>query len=400
MADLAWLGIQSHVLLHARVPTLLDQGCVVSCATLLSESMLPKQSQLSVAMLNPVSAMAKNVGSFSAAGILHGAGPFRDLDEQDLLTIFDKPIYLEIIASDAFQRLKEIRFLGAIDYLVTPRSGLGKKRHTRYQHSLRVGQLAIQYARLCKLEARAETLLAIAALLHDIGHAPLSHSLEPAFKLRFDMNHHSVSKMIIYGKIPLGNQLPIILRRYRITPDEVINLLEGKTPAPYVEAFKNPINIDTIEAITRSYSYLVPRQVALAPTTIISALVRKDELDVPILDAFWNLKDTVYNQLISSKFGLLADFVCQQYMNDYALNFWKGSYLQSEPQFRKKHKKLFELLREIKNNARQLIPTKDLTITFQRRRFVVDKSVPINVPADMYRRYKQTKSTEVMHIEN
>jgi hypothetical protein len=324
----------------------------------------------------------------------HAVTPFCDLSQEEIRRVFFRPEYLEIIATPAFERLKEIRFLGAIDYLIVPNGSMRRKRHTRYQHSLRVAQLAMLYAHQFGLRREEERALVIAGLLHDAGHAPLSHSLEPAFSARFGMNHHSVSAMIIHGKVPLGSALPNIFRKYRISADEILALIEGTSEASYGEAFGSPINLDTIEAITRSYTYLEPDRIALSPDGVVSALQARDDSDIAILDQFWLLKDFVYNQLINNEFGLLADHICQKYMGDNPLSFWKGSFLQSEPAFRRQHGKLFDLLRSTKMKTNHGTLANVEEIVFKRRRFFVDTSVVVRGLRDLHRRYKQTKVTE------
>ena len=326
--------------------------------------------------------------------------PFQDLTTHDIQDIFYRPEYQEVIATAAFERLKEIRFLGAIDYLITPNGSGRRRRHTRYQHSLRVGQLALQYARQRDLNEHDERLLVIAGLLHDAGHAPLSHSLEPSFVERFGMTHHSVSAMIIHGTVPLGSALPRIFKRYRISGDDVLALVEGESKAPYGEAFKNPINLDTIEAITRSYTYIEPDRIALAPETVVNALLLRNANDVDVLDQFWQLKDLVYNKLINNKVGILADYICRKYMQDNPLSFWKGSFLQTEPAFRRQHGKLFESLRAVKMRARDTLSSNCVKIAFQRRRFTVDNSVSITSIQDLHKRYRQSKVAEVISICN
>jgi len=127
------------------------------------------------------------------------------LDDEEICAIFSRPIYRKIIASPAFQRLKKIRFLGAIDYVLNPDKP--SNMHCRYQHSLGVAKLALQYAKSLDFSDDLETLCVVAALLHDIGHAPLSHSLEPMFQELHDMNHHKAGETILLGDVRVGSKL-------------------------------------------------------------------------------------------------------------------------------------------------------------------------------------------------
>ena len=55
---------------------------------------------------------------------------------------------------------------------------------------------ANSYFELSFVERR---LVTAAALLHDIGDAPLSHSLEPVFLKFFGMEHHTATRDIVTG---------------------------------------------------------------------------------------------------------------------------------------------------------------------------------------------------------
>jgi HD superfamily phosphohydrolase len=94
----------------------------------------------------------------------------------------------DIINQPAFQRLRRIRQLGLTDY-VYPGA-----MHTRFEHSLGVMHVATRMydsivarsAEVLKAELgynddglrRDRMIVRLAALLHDVGHAPLSHAAE------------------------------------------------------------------------------------------------------------------------------------------------------------------------------------------------------------------------------
>lgn len=344
----------------------------------------------------PNLALVNSNQEHDATGI-ENIAPFRILSDEQLAAIFQRAIYHEVIASDAFQRLKDIQFLGAIDYVVRTGGSRSIHRHTRFQHSLRVAQLALQFAHLSKFNESEEKLLVIAALLHDIGHAPLSHSLEPTFKQRFELTHHSASEKIIQGIVPIGHHLGNALRAHKICPEKVLALINSKSVERSVEAFRCPVNIDTIEAICRSYTYLSKICVNAQPARIVLALVRKNEEDIKVLDDFWQLKDVVYNCLITSKMGIMADYICRKYMEENT-NVWMGIYYHSETALRKKHPKLFDSLRELRISGNHRSLKEGVKISYQRRRFVIDKSVRIKTYEDMFGRYKQTRSSAVLEL--
>lgn len=107
-------------------------------------------------------------------------------------TVF-KFIYFDQFAADItdtvpFQRLRHIKQLGAVDYVFPGAT------HSRMAHSMGVMYLTLelfdQVVKRTKLTVPSQggvcelsylkVVLAIAALLHDIGHAPFSHTAEKA----------------------------------------------------------------------------------------------------------------------------------------------------------------------------------------------------------------------------
>lgn len=93
----------------------------------------------------------------------------------------------ELLSTPYFQRLNHIRQLG-LSYFVFPGAV-----HTRFSHSLGVLYIAekmIQRLKKINYQPLVETtkkdkyhkIVRLAALLHDIGHYPLSHTLEASYK--------------------------------------------------------------------------------------------------------------------------------------------------------------------------------------------------------------------------
>ena len=86
----------------------------------------------------------------------------------------------DLLNTREFQRLRRIRQLGFYD-LVFPGA-----THSRFAHSVGVYHLARRLARvIARWEGAAhdpgrERVALLAALLHDVGHGPLSHTFEAA----------------------------------------------------------------------------------------------------------------------------------------------------------------------------------------------------------------------------
>lgn len=317
------------------------------------------------------------------------------MTESEVGEVFSRPIYKKIIASKAFQRLKSINFLGSIDYVINPKPS---RRHTRYQHSLGVARLALQFSILRQLPERQEIICVLSALLHDIGHAPLSHSLESVFIEEYGIGHHIVAEKILKGELPFARNLHTALIEYGINPFEILAIINGTGPEPYGEIFNHEINIDTIEGILRSCTYLYKSPKFWPPHEVLNALANCNAEAMPVLDSFWKLKGDVYQKLINNKTGVLADYVCQDYMRKNIPSFFEDYFYLTERELEKKHPLLFSKLRNLKNvEPWKLLPDTS-EIIFRNRSFHINSDVVLDSVWSINKRYTQTKSKDVYQL--
>ena len=241
-------------------------------------------------------------------------------------------LLMQLIDTWAFQRLKEIRFLGAIDYrrIRRPNGKPGSIRYTRYQHSLGVMSLALQYCRKRRIPLPERRIACAAALLHDIGHPPLSHSVESVFKEEFGIDHHAATEDIICGRVPLGRDVFSILRHHGMNVEELVAVVSGEA-TKFDGFFRGPINLDTIEGILRSYRYIQQSPTVPRPETVTDAATRRRSYkDRDIVDVFWKCKDWVYNNIINSLDGVLADIVCKLFLRRNLAQIKRDSFFVTE----------------------------------------------------------------------
>lgn len=183
-------------------------------------------------------------------------------------------IFLDLLETPELQRLHHIRQLG-LAYLVFPGAN-----HTRFSHSLGTYYVASQIAHRLQLPAEDQTLVNVAALLHDIGHGPFSHTLEFAYYSRFKKSHTDLTSQLIRGENQLEGRddvrvpsLSDILERYDVEEKDVIQLIQGmKTPygwtlTPWLEG--------------------IPAEEPHYLTQIIHGEVDADQLDYLLRDAYY-----------------------------------------------------------------------------------------------------------------
>lgn len=297
-------------------------------------------------------------------------------------------------ATAAFRRLRFIRFLGAIDYalIAAPNYKKGIVRHTRYHHSRGVARLSLEYSALNHLSERETLTIMSAALLHDIGHSPLSHSLEPIFDKEFGFDHHKTTIDIISGRNALGREILGVLRDWFIDIDEVIALISGKDKA-FHSFFSGPINFDTIEGIFRSYTYIAQPTNALNPHHVVdAATLRSTEKHRDIVDEFWGYKDRIYTTLINSRSGILADFVAQHIARNHLSLLAPSDALSTDEKLFRKIPKLKSALRSPSFARVALALPEDLAGSKSRRFYIDSRCNFFNREDELrYRQLKQPK---------
>jgi putative nucleotidyltransferase with HDIG domain len=104
---------------------------------------------------------------------------------------------LGLLETPEIQRLNSIHQLG-LAYLVFPGAN-----HTRLEHSLGTYHVADCIAKALNLNNQDRELVITAALLHDVGHGPYSHTPEFLFNSRLNLSHTELTRDIIRGRAEL-----------------------------------------------------------------------------------------------------------------------------------------------------------------------------------------------------
>jgi len=169
---------------------------------------------------------------------------------------------LSLVDTPVMQRLRRIKQLG-LTSLVYPGAN-----HTRFEHSLGTYHLANLLADCMSKESGSDkeaeggtdggtgqTELRVAALLHDIGHGPLSHVTENIIREYTGRSHEDVYQI-------LESNLGEIFDRYSISIPRVAKHIKGETG--FGAALNSEIDIDRMDYLVRDAHYTgVPLSVDL-----------------------------------------------------------------------------------------------------------------------------------------
>jgi HD superfamily phosphohydrolase len=152
-----------------------------------------------------------------------------------------------IIDTPVFQRLRGIRQL-ALANLVYPGA-----LHTRFDHSLGVMYIAGKLAEQL-VDPEKQTMVRLAALLHDLGHGPFSHVSENLLERHFDR-----SKVKVKEKIHEHLTCEIILRDRELgrklsepERESIVGLLKGEKDSSLVRGIiSGPLDADKQDYLLR-----------------------------------------------------------------------------------------------------------------------------------------------------
>ena len=154
-----------------------------------------------------------------------------------------KRLLLPLIDAPEVQRLRRIRQLG-VGHLVFPGA-----EHTRFGHAL--GAMALMQDALLSLSEKGtpispdeHTAALAAALLHDIGHGPFSHTLE--HELIRDFRHEAMSRVLL---LHLNKRLGGAL-------DLAIEMFDGTYERPFFhQLVSSQLDMDRLDYLRRDSFY-------------------------------------------------------------------------------------------------------------------------------------------------
>ncbi|MBO8142489.1 MAG: HD domain-containing protein [Firmicutes bacterium] len=153
---------------------------------------------------------------------------------------------LELVDAPEFQRLRRIRQLG------TSFGTYHGAEHTRFGHSL--GALYVMERILARfaevagpVPEEAAVVARAAALLHDVGHGPLSHALEDV--LTPGVRHEEWTRRILLDDTQLNRKLKAIEPSL---PERIAAAITGRSDPPWVSALvSSQLDVDRMDYLLR-----------------------------------------------------------------------------------------------------------------------------------------------------
>jgi HD superfamily phosphohydrolase len=177
------------------------------------------------------------------------------LNEQAFWGFIKDPLYgyirlteieRNVIDTLAVQRLRRIRQLAGAEF-VYPAAN-----HTRFEHVLGTMYLAgvVSDNLPVQLTADERQRIRLAALLHDVGHAPFSHLFEPLLLKYMGRNHEDMSRWII-----ADSTLADVINKQGIDAKALSGLAVGKpskTEKPFLgQIISSSFDVDKMDFVVR-----------------------------------------------------------------------------------------------------------------------------------------------------
>lgn len=215
---------------------------------------------------------------------------------------FPEPEVINIINHPWFQRLRGIKQMG-MAHLVYPGAV-----HTRLHHSLGACHLmgkALDELRLKDITTDKEeyTGARLAALLHDIGHGPFSHSLEHTI---VNVPHETLSRLIIER----------MNKEYAGLLDKTLRILDHSYPKKFLhQLVSSQLDVDRMDYLNRDSFYTGVSEGVIGYDRILQMLTVRDnelmveEKGVQSVEKFIIARRLMYWQVYLHKTVLAAEML-------------------------------------------------------------------------------------------
>jgi hypothetical protein len=257
---------------------------------------------------------------------------FHDPIHKEIVFDAEKPeelMIMELVDTIAFQRLRRIKQLGAASLL------FHGAESSRFTHSIGVFCIARKiYQRLTDSKSsfcENKFILFGAALLHDLGHGPLSHTSE----VIFDHNHEKWSQKLVENYSPINS----ILKKYdNELPRQIGNLFESKQifSKPLKTLISSEIDCDRLDYLLRD-SYNTGTKYGLVDLErIISALTFSPDGNIAIkpkgviaIEHFLVLRNLMYRTIYNHRINEISTWILEKIISTIKNNSEKKIWIDS-----------------------------------------------------------------------
>ncbi len=194
--------------------------------------------------------------------------------------------YGEILDTPEMQRMGQVHQLGLAN-LVFPGAN-----HTRMEHMIGAFHLAGRFCSSLGITGQEAAMLRVAALVHDIGHPPFSHTFEDVLKRRLGVDHMELTARIIKGEadiVPEGEgavlrgrpRIADCIERAGLDAGEVAELVMMEKGARGLKAYltsliHGPVDVDQLDYLMRDAHYTGVAQGRIDADRIIETSVISD----------------------------------------------------------------------------------------------------------------------------
>jgi len=205
------------------------------------------------------------------------------------------PLEKELVATQVFERLKEIKQLGLAHLIYS------NARHSRFEHCLGTMHLAGKVAGSLGLSQDDSEYFRAAALLHDIGHGPFSHAFEDYLRERKRIRgHEDLTKWVIFN-----SKIKDIIDDSSLNSKKIAELSVGKVIDEKIGLLSSlilgAIDVDKIDFLKRDAYFTGNRHKEIDTERLTSSLKKsKDDKIVwdyeclASLERFFGFKNDMY----------------------------------------------------------------------------------------------------------
>ena len=304
----------------------------------------------------------------------------------------EEVMIMELIETDAFQRLRRIKQLGTASLV------FHGAESSRFTHSIGVFCVARKiYKRLVEIDPKFETqkfTLFGAALLHDVGHGPLSHTSEQVFTHK----HEDWSRNLINNYVPINS----ILKKYDVDlPKKIGELFSSQNliSHPLKTLISSEIDCDRLDYLLRD-SYNTGTKYGLVDLErIISALTFSPDGGIAIkpkgiiaIEHFLILRNimyrTIYNHRINEICTWILESIFKKIKSEFKNKMWIDECMRSwifTPQ---------------SLNVKNFLANDDVRLYYHLTKWIDDAPKPISKLCEMFINRKLLKAANINFLSN